>query len=76
MGGRAVQSTIVGDISIVVVVGGGGGRGSGRRTAEIQIIKEWDEASHQSCGCCLKTTQLGHVTLSVWKRQISKGKAC
>ena len=60
-----MQSTIVGDVSIVVVVGDGGGRGSGRRTAEIQIIKEGDGASHQSCGSCLKTTQLDQVTLSV-----------
>ena len=40
-----------------------------------EIVKHGCGTSHQTCGCCLKTTQLGQVTLSMWKRQIGKGSA-
>ena len=34
---------------------------------KIQILKDGGGTSHQRCGRCSKTTQLGQATLSVWK---------
>ena len=69
-----MQFAIVGDD--VVVGGGGCGGGGSRHTTKIQMIKNGGGIGHQTCEYCLKTTQLGQVTLSIWKCQISKGPEC
>ena len=74
VGGRAMQFAGVGDDAIVVF--DGGGRGGGRHTPQNQIIKNGGGTGHQTHGCCLKMTQLGQGSLSMWKCQISKGPAC
>ena len=70
MGGQAIQSAVVSDAIVVVV--GGGRRGGARRagvcrTIKHEIIIAGGRTGHQTCGCCLKATQLGRVTLSMWK---------
>ena len=74
MGGGTIQSAVGGDA--IVVVGGGGRRGGAgradvRHTVNMQIIKDGGGTGHQTCGCCSKATQLGQVTLSVWKQRTS-----
>ena len=32
---------------------------------KVQILKDGGGTSHQTCGCCLKTTQVGQVTLPI-----------
>ena len=74
-GGQAIQSAIVCDVA--VGGGGGGGHVGGHhfvKTTNYQ--KKGGGTGHQMCECCLKVTQLGQVTLSVWKRRTSKGSAC
>ena len=59
-----MQAAIVGD-DVVLVVGGGERGGGGCRIAKNLNYKDGGGTGHQTCGCCLKTTQLGHVTLSM-----------
>ena len=43
---------------------------------KLQNIKDAGGTGHQTFECCLKTTPLGQVTLSMWKRRTSKGPTC
>ena len=68
LGGRAIQSVVGGD---AIVGGGGGGRAGVHRKVKHANYKRWGRTGHQTCGCCSKATQLGQVTLSVWKERTS-----
>ena len=50
---------VVVDVVVVVVL------------RKLQILKDEGGTDHQKCGRCLKATQLGQATLSIWKQRTS-----
>ena len=48
-------AAVVVDVVVVVIL------------RKLQILKDGGGTGHQMCGCCSKATQLGQVTLSMWK---------